>query len=77
MCDDYSYFRWRELHKSAMMTETAVLLPIEAREKNDLREYQVVVIQTCFLETSGSPRHCCSLLNASIMTYPGWGGEEL
>lgn len=33
MCDDYSYFRWGELHKSAMMTERPVLWPIEARRK--------------------------------------------
>lgn len=49
MCDDYSYFRWGELHKSAMMTERPVLLPIEARGEYELREYQVAVLQTCFV----------------------------
>lgn len=42
MCDDYSYFRWRELHKAP------VLLPIEARGKYNLIEYQVAVSQTLF-----------------------------
>lgn len=48
MCDDYSYFRRGELHKSAMMTERPVLLPIETRRKCDLREYQVAAVQTSF-----------------------------
>lgn len=48
MCDDYSYFRWRELLKSAMMTETAVLLPIDTRVWYELSEFLVVVLQTCF-----------------------------
>lgn len=46
MCDDYSFFRWRELHESAMMTKTPFLLPIEARSKYDLRKYQVAEVQT-------------------------------
>lgn len=43
MRDDYSYFRWRELFKSAMMTETAVLLPIDTRVNYELSEFLVVV----------------------------------
>lgn len=48
MCNDYSYFRRRQLLKSATMTETAVLLPIEMCVKYDLSEYLAVIWQPCF-----------------------------
>lgn len=63
-----------------MMTEMPVLLPIEARGKYEMREYQVAVLQTCFFFvslTSGTLWICCFLLNASIMNYAGWENEEL
>lgn len=47
MCDDYSYFIWKLL-KSAMMTETAVLLLIDTHVNYELSEFLVVLLQTCF-----------------------------
>lgn len=67
MCDDYSYFRWRELHK------TPVLLPIEARGKYNLIEYQVAVSQTLFFVFFLTSETLLFLIKSIHYDLPGVG----
>lgn len=73
MCDDDSFFRWRELHKSTVMTKTPFLLPIEARRKYDLREYLVAEVQTCFFFDLRNSQTLLFLIKCIHYDLPGVG----